>query len=146
MSASEPGRELDALVAEKVMGLDLEAEAKHRFEAAVRKYQGKGYHGNEQWPDDCRPEKREYFRGAERLYSADMAAAWEVVEKLKADGWDIHIDSVGFNNDIEGEWRTFFSLDNDEDTQVAHVFEDGDTAPHAICRAALAALEAKQPT
>lgn len=73
-------------------------------------------------------------------YSTSIAAAWEVVEKLKADGWDIHLDSVGFNNDIEGEWRTFFSLDDESGDQCAWVHEDGDTAAESICKCALAAV------
>lgn len=148
------GRELDALVAEKVFGQPREcrligvgtADDPTRLEPI-----------NGVWR--CRTENEDYWErwspdGADRVvndlgvaaYSTDIAAAWEVVEKLKADGWDIHIDSIGFNNDIEGEWRTFFSLDNKGGDQVAWVFEDGDTAPHAIALAALKACAASIPT
>lgn len=56
------GRELDALVAEKVMGRDM-----------------------------TRPEGFKYPMEMPR-YSTEMAAGWRVVEKLGADGWNWKIE------------------------------------------------------
>ena len=87
------------------------------------------------------PPKGSHAGSTPRSYSTSIAAAWEVVEKLKADGWDIHLDSVGFNNDIEGEWRTFFNYDAEGvAARQHHVYEDGDTAAESICKCALAAV------
>ena len=65
--------------------------------------------------------------------------AWEVVEKVQANGWTFHVDDVGFNNGIEGKWRVLLT---EAETGDKHVFADGDTAPHAICLAALKAMSA----
>lgn len=61
------GRELDALVAEKVMGLDLLEEDNY-----------------ENWiPVEPEP------------YSTDIAAAWELVNHFTKMGWDISVVSSG---------------------------------------------------
>ncbi len=116
----EAGRELDALVAEKVMGWE------------DRRMVGLASPG---WLKPGSSQLHNLPR-----YSANIRDAWEVVEKLKADGWNIHMDSVGFNNEDEGEWRTHFSHDVEDDARYAHVYDDGGTAPHAISLAALKAV------
>lgn len=113
----KPGRELDALVAEKVMGFRVKREdvAGLALYAIVR------------WP----PVPGEWLARDLPPYSTDIAAAWEVVEKMsvkngveiwrhQAGCWVMEIE-IGYNaNDpIEGH---------------------GESAPHAIC---LAALKAK---
>ncbi|MDP9315132.1 MAG: hypothetical protein M3R24_30430, partial [Chloroflexota bacterium] len=105
----EAGRDLDALVAAKVMGFD-----------ADRIISGGGYRVGNHTPSVISwahiPQ-----------YSTDIAAAWEVVEKL------IHLDplvaiwgyedgSIGWYCDFEGS--------------KAHAR----TAPHAVCLAALKAI------
>ena len=66
--------------------------------------------------------------------------AWLVVEKMRELGWSIHLDDIGFHNDIEGEWRVRFILYNDDGDEEPHAYGDGDTVMVAICNAALAAL------
>lgn len=130
--AMKPGRELDALVAEKVMGVAFKDTTIGEEPWATKglfltrngePYQIHGYlmHGY------VYPEVREY--------STDIAAAWGVVEKMQADGWFWNIDCdcdglvVGFGRGCEVgggcEWY----------------YEDAETAPHAICLAALKAME-----
>lgn len=111
------GRELDALVAEKVMGL------KHVFNADL----------TEGWIDIdtvCR---------SLPSYSTDIAAAWKVVEKLQA--YNPFWDADGFmefdlspTSGVDGErgWTCNFGDDN---TRAY-----ASTAPHAICLAALKAV------
>lgn len=103
------GRELDALVAEKVMG----------------------------WaPRDAGAGDRLIYVGAwahcESLphYSTDIAAAWQVVEKLAADGLYVHVGyCLG---------RTEASVNSPLDI-IDNAYAP--TAPLAICLAALKALE-----
>lgn len=90
-----PGRELDALIAERVMG------------GKTKCTEIPGY---------------EFIPN----YSEDIAAAWEVVEKLKKP-------------------RPIFNLECDQrlgrwNANFYGAAAEGDTAPHAICLAALAAL------
>jgi len=97
----KPGRELDTLVAEKVMGLN-----------------------------------HDKLDGYPAYYSTDIAAAWEVVEKLIPDcfltlqwieGWEVsHFEPGPYGGHMH----------------LAH----GDSAPHAICLAALKALEERDST
>lgn len=106
----KPGRELDALVAEKVMG-----------------YPGDGnvwYVTGDYANPDSIPE-----------YSTDIAAAWEVVEKMKHSSWSFSIRS---SDDCEAE----FSLNDGKFLQNADTvgMGRGDTAPYAICLAALKAV------
>lgn len=78
-------------------------------------------------------------------HSTSISAAWEVVEKLRALGWFVHIDNVGFNNEDEGQWRVFvqwFSDDDDNPRDGESHVSDADTAPEAICKAALLAVGA----
>ena len=116
----EAGRELDALIAEKVMGLTLgPAPMSANFEITCVKL------GDHEWRNIS-------------YYSTEIGAAWEVVEKLRGAGWTFHVDDVGFNDATEGEWRVMFT---EATTGNEHVFADGKTAPHAICLAALKAVE-----
>lgn len=131
------GRELDALVAEKVMGLPCPGLPTDNAYSYIGRVEREGWYLQSSGYDSG--DVREIVPAP---YSTSIAAAWEVVEKLKADGWDIHIDSMGFNNDIEGEWRTFFSHPHEMGDQRAHVFGDGDTVAEAVCKSALAAVAA----
>ena len=96
-----PGRELDALVAEKVFG---ETIFKHKA--------------------DWEPPE----------YSTDISAAWEVVNKL----------SGGFYFSIDGQWRSQLtgkiSWRSRFKPSLDAPYISGDTAPHAICLAALKAV------
>lgn len=113
------GRELDAAVAERVMGWTRTHET-HRL------------HG------------RTYLRGAApatgRLqavpaYSTDIAAAWLVVEKLREHGWFPSVQAQEECGQLGGRWLC------EVDPRFSFIDGDGSTAPLAVCRAALAAME-----
>lgn len=93
------GRELDALVAEKVMGYEV---------------------------------NREGYTGYLPSFSTDIAAAWDVVEKLDLFSPGSGLYLVGSGN----EWRVFHSLGEGE----TELWCDGVSALHAICLAALKAV------
>lgn len=101
------GRELDALVAERIMGLHL---AKQEFtgELFIRYSKDTGLF---QIPE----------------YSADISAAWEVVEKLR-ETWRLEID--------ESKDRWQIHIENDDKV----LRDDAPTFPHAICLVALKAV------
>lgn len=102
----KPVRELDALIAEKVFGAPAPRDANAFTEA--------GY-----WTAD---DKQIFFHC--RRYSTDIAAAWEVVEKLNL----LECNSLGKN--INGEWGVWDNADSQLPVLAS-------TAPHAICLAAL---------
>lgn len=121
------GRELDALVAEKVFGM-------HRHP---------GCDLDDHLRAECYGTGTEEGYGPVVDYSTDIAAAWQVVEKLRSDGLGIIL------NDTMGQYRgRFWRYDRSDgwdidawilcpDTQFT-VWEE--TAPLVICLAALKAL------
>lgn len=113
----EAGRELDALVAEKVMGWTKRISADHTgSEIKVLRNMGIIY----AWKDAERKE-----RGLDvPAYSTDIAAAWQVAEMMR--GLDFRLNK-------DGDWVCCFG------GTVAFCGES-DTAPHAICLAALKAV------
>ena len=123
----KPGRELDALIAEKVMGC----------KPVSAKYTNTGEHS--EWLCECKKERHAYYySGCDgysyvlHKYSTDIKLAWLVVEKLK---------TMGFNG--------IFYFRNDNKMAMRFTKEDAindrelwtnKTAPHAICLAALKAV------
>lgn len=112
------GRELDALIAEKVMGRD-----DNKGVCAPRRGTLDDTYGRV-LPDG--------YRERTPHYSTDIAAAWQVVEKMMRDGWawkaygaTTGVTGIGFTKCPSG---------------VPSVYYKGDALAHAICRAALAAL------
>jgi hypothetical protein len=112
------GRDLDALVAEKVMGF------------VVNRRDGGPWHLVGEHPFQARGR---CCGGGLPPYSTDIGAAWEVVEKI----WD---GGRGMS------WRV---VDDVPPTVCAEFWEGdheyegiGQSAPHAICLAALAAVKA----
>jgi hypothetical protein len=123
----DAGRELDALVAEKVMGWSKRISADHsnspikQLRAFGIIYAWKDSEGNDRGLDVWH-------------YSTDIAAAWQVVEKMKALEWRTEIaQTIQSGVDVTvikwegGEFGGEFA-------------EWGETAPHAICLAALKAI------
>ena len=109
------GRELDCRVAEKVMGYAVQG-------------------------DQIVPPNDAYvllgIMGAMKFdiphYSTDIADAWLVVEKMKASAFEVTID------DTDGDWWALFA-----DLEYKHISSAyADTAPLAVCRAALKAMGA----
>lgn len=130
----KPSRELDSLVAEKVMGwkpgTSVGADGDGYWDAGFYKPNGT-------------------FTTHIPPYSTDIAAAWEVVEKLT----NIRPDS-GFNPEFElkceeGHVDAMIWHASLEDRYTTTDWPDrftiafADTAPHAICLAALRAVGVK---
>jgi hypothetical protein len=69
-------------------------------------------------------------------YSENLLLAWRVVEKLKADGIYLGIDNFGYDGE---EWRVCVSLPDPEGYEAV----EAETAPLAICLAALKAIESR---
>lgn len=126
----EAGRELDALVASKVMSLDIN---RGHYETAETSSGDPlciacGTVGD--WSDDLFGDKP-----CIPHYSTDIAAAWQVVGKLTNPriSWEA------------GTWLASCDVRNEppyEGWRIVSARADGrDAAPLAICRAALAAIE-----
>lgn len=115
----EAGRELDALVAERVMGwMSVGLRARYGMLAA-------DWRGHDPL-SRVGPE----FECAVPHYSTDIAAAWQVVEKVQASG-----HRVCLYRQWNGQYHCVFG------TAFAPNFpgeRHADTAPLAICLAALA--------
>lgn len=129
----KPSRELDALIAEKVMGW-VKVERQEQLE-------GKTWNGKpftiEQFHNICSMDIAWLVNGELSLHeqphcSTDISAAWEVVSKLQTQFNLIRID----RNEMKNLWTVIVSDEAMEKTTLAY----GDTAPHAICLAALKAV------
>lgn len=110
------GRELDVLVAEKVFRYTLDYEfADMYFDGAP-----------------CVKELRDQYDewGVLPKYFTEMGDAWLVVEALRGRG--LHLQ---MNDTLSGYRARFFTADD------GAYYQFGETAPEAICRAALAAME-----
>lgn len=120
----EAGPELDALIAEKVMGCSvtsIEFEGRVWFRCSCA--------GAPHGQVDSDGEKTV----ALQAYSTDIAAAWSVLEKFP---W-FRIDNRG---DYEGNEAFMVELTDDVKNLAGKMW--GPTAPLAICRAALKAVGA----
>jgi hypothetical protein len=117
----KPGRELDALIAEKVMG----------FRCVVDKGNGNvswiayGVYGETHTP----PMAWKKWNYKVPPYSTDIAAAWEVVEKM-SEQWPQYQLAK-----IEDGWSVMWGFDGYGWPEAT-----GKTAPEAICKAALLAV------
>lgn len=139
MSELAAGAELDAEIAQRVFGLRVEWDDEECSSATPG---AKWVYGSEYWAvsvpyvyhseDD---DEGEYLQS----YSSDIAAAWLVVEAMRARGYSFE---VGCNPDRKktGYESTFW--EPYEKGKMVRMWEaEADTAPVAICRAALKALE-----
>lgn len=118
------GPELDARVAERVMGL-VACGAWEPIRVYPVEYMKTGLCNH----PACAPSV--YVA----RFSTDIAAAWQVVEKLRADGWSFACIGDGKT------WTSVFAREVPEIVEPDTV--EADTAPLAICLAALAAAEAR---
>lgn len=121
----KPGRELDALVAEKVMGFEI-GSLGGTFQ--IRSPGDCGTHG-------C---MKPHWKNMPN-YSTDIAAAWEVMEKLKNTGM--------FGNYLKLQWyddRWICYFDHEDFLYDLDTYPNAPTAPHAICLAALSYFGDKQ--
>lgn len=127
----EAGREMNRLIANKVMGFvpcnvwlygNLGAAG-----GAISMNNGCEHSGK------CYPADEKLPFGGPRHYSTDIAAAWEVVEKLDY----FSLEKITANNDDKSYIVRFVTQINNE-MQVTNTIAP--TAPLAICRAALLAV------
>lgn len=114
----KPSPELDALIAEKVMGYR---------DCFVKNEVAYG----------CRPEMSSLTYTAVPHYSRSINSAWEVVEKVTARP-QISFSLHGGGN----QWRAQF-CNNTTMESLLISDESAETAPHAVCFAALKAVGEK---
>ena len=107
----KPGRELDLLIAEKIMGLEIADSLVDELEDYYPTYK---VTDDEDWSELPVPK-----------YSTDIAAAWKVVEKMKNNHWPFYLANY------DNKWSCQFAKDS------SHAISD--QVPHAICLAALKA-------
>jgi hypothetical protein len=107
----KPGRELDTLVTEKVMGIDIGTRQAFKPIGEDFKYVG------EMRMNDI------------PHYSTDISAAWELMEKFK---WAE--PEVSYSD----EQHCWYAILNKG--MNSGIMNTGDSAPHAICLAALKAV------
>lgn len=112
----KPGRELDILVAENVMGWKFHVHGVGSFDS-----------GHWEHPDGRVARIRSHINPLP-YYSTDITAAWEVVEKLDL------LENAQLGKNISGFWGVW---GNDGS------FSCGETPALAICLAALRAIEEK---
>lgn len=136
------GRELDAAVAERVMGwewftavnVNVLVPPEHHWRVQ-RSWRIPGKHGEEDDIDSARfYDSRNGGKQAPVVpaYSTNIAAAWLVVEELTAHGLRLSLDMFGG----DPWWAEFADERWERGAQAT-----APTAPEAICRAALAAME-----
>lgn len=129
----KPGRELDALVADQVMGLKRTVRIKGTVETTTI-YTDSPYFNDGVSEDDmmkyyCLP----------LHYSTSIADAWQVVEKLQCQGHDWKWFLLLEYDNVE-TWDCAFHKNSKSDGGDPDIWATADTAPHAICLAALKAM------
>ena len=114
----QPGPEMDALICERVM------EWK-KDECQIER-------------GDCPPYVHYPGDPAEHFSpSVDISAAWEVVEKMGSDVFQVERDVTSPPN---MRWEAGFEEVREDPQSREMVYAHADTAPHAICLAALKAV------
>lgn len=132
----EAGRELDALVAEKVMGATWTHQERWPGGPAdiMKLPDGSGGVLAERRCTDGRV----LLAGGLRPYSTSISDAWEVVEKLAEHGFWLRLTFKTVVHDDDARWEAWFRCVQ-AGVRGDHV-EHEPTAPHAICLAALKAV------
>ena len=131
----EAGRELDALVAEQVMGWELSTVSTLCVEGNHRIWEQRLAVGDR----FQRREACETCREWPPHYSTDIVEAWGVWEQLTAahpDCFYLGRVDAHWSPDPEDRWAIF----EDEMYDAPGYYVGGSTAPLAICRAALKVL------
>ena len=140
----KPGREMDALVAERVMGKNLRRCEHHEW--GTETIDVADYHYGicckncfAFWMVCCEePEPQNQCVTPHPYYSTSISAAWEVVEKLNDWAWLIYggeRHGYSWNADLVTNDGAFSSYDHLHGDKIH-------SAPHAICLAALKAVGA----
>ena len=122
------GRELDTLIATEVMGW----EAIDPSRCPVCGWPWEGINGHSCTPGKCSTRPLPLVRYDTRArFSTTISAAWMVVDKMRDRGWDFDIRNFGTYTAAFHEQRSLMG---------ASCSADAETAPLAICLAALAAI------
>lgn len=124
----QAGRELDALIAEKVMGLVLTCPVDSRYDHCV----GTNRDGSSAKRNFCRwPDGNEHWIP---FYSTSIEAAWGIVEKMSCPILELN----------GGQWECA-CLGMKSNPLHEPVMGIADTAPLAICLSALKAVGVEVP-
>lgn len=127
------GPELDSLVATEVMGWRWLAIANKDGCVLISPETASQVDPDKQ----CRLCKTPLYRILGRgssPYSTSIDAAWRVVEKMAERGWACDIKNYANNPEMEGRYGCYFYTDS------ARFYTSAETAPLAICLAALRAV------
>jgi hypothetical protein len=130
------GREMDALIAERVMGWTPWVEKRGEYDYVIWQRNGdkEPWFSHRGWETH----KSRYSKlikydshyhievGLHKFSSGGYDEAFEVVEKMKSDGWEFYFEWK------DKPWALF---ENDE--CLLDKYADADTVPLAICKAAL---------
>lgn len=144
----EAGRELDKLIAEKVMGLKVVTtqEETSQFDPGARFVPGADYwEVDVDWalPPGIDEESGDFDDHFLLEYSTVMGGAWQVVERLMTLG--IFVERIQYL--APTMWRCILERNpHDPGTRQRHYQQVAGTAPHAICLAALEAVNDRAPT
>lgn len=119
------GRELDRMIVEKIFGLDpWTARRGLHPDGDIE------YHWGYPLGHDVAPN-----------YSTDIAAAWQVIEHLRSQGYQFHINSLAESNNIS------VLISNPDKHSLGDMADftvwEHESLPLAICLAALKAVESR---
>lgn len=129
----EAGRELDAEIAEKVMGCNVfRSRGNEEIPADVFCHCDGTAHMYSWFDRDC-----SITPPMLAFYSTDIAAAWLVVEKAIDRGLDVRVEADWTAADVAYHCHIYDSRSGDIEADAWEA-----TAPLAICRAALLAMSA----
>jgi len=145
--AMKPGKELDALVAEKVMGWTW-AETDSGLEGLFppQEFAIHGFKPIHIFND------LGHLHGMPE-YSTDITEAWEVIDAMQTEGWAHCVNSVQNHNYPQGIRHCCFSRPKDhiQEVDVPYISSEdkvfihghAKTTPDAICKAALLTKDAQ---
>lgn len=124
MANLHPGREMDALVAEKVMGWKWRGSSHSPATLLPSEWDGVAW-------GSATP------TGFVRPYSTNIEAAWEVFEKLIAIRPDLDLGKRHVEADDGESYPYLWAVIRRDAWSAEEYVGWGETAPEAICRAAL---------
>lgn len=130
MPKPEAGRDLDAAVAVRIMGWQRRTIETNTQQFVVVPQDWTDFSGAHWWGHDIYEQVPHY--------STDIAAAWLVVEEMRTDGWDMTLVQTAAMRHEPWDCRLFIA-------EYKRAIGHGNTAPLAICRAALQAVGAELP-
>lgn len=142
-------RELDALVAEKVMGYSEKITVYAWYDRKAKKYPRVAFKVSSDKDDSIGAYSAHMDESGKKIfcgrphnlffpkpYSTDIAAAWMVVEKMAALGYRLFELCSQQTEDMPLEWVARFKI---SDCRWASSWNRSEAVPRTICLAALAA-------